>query len=175
MREETRLKIQKEIEAISSAPLKYCEIQQAVIWTKYRGRLAKAGQKAGGDCGNGRIRVKIKNKLYLLHRVVFYLHNGWLPEFVDHINQDHTDNRPENLRAATKSQNCMNRKTKRDCKVPLNGVTIKKTGKYVARISVDGKRVYLGEFDNIFDAAACRLSAENKYYGEFSGRKNSAI
>jgi len=71
---------------------------------------AKAGCEAGSEIGRGYRQLKYKGKRYLVHRIIFFLVNGFLPEQVDHIDGDPSDNNPNNLRAATHSQNMINRK-----------------------------------------------------------------
>ena len=48
----------------------------------------------------------------------------------------------------------------------------KKRGKWRARITIHGKELHLGLFNNKKDATIARLEAENKYFGEFSYRKS---
>jgi hypothetical protein len=89
---------------------------------------------------------------------------------VDHIDADHTNNHPNNLRLATQSQNGWNR-----TKVPSNstsgriGIHFRKdTKKWMAKIIVKDRAIYLGCYDKIEDAIAARKAAELKYYGEFA-------
>lgn len=63
---------------------------------------------------NGYIAVMVNNKLYMLHRLVYKFHNDeWDIEFshnnsIDHINGNPSDNRIENLRVVTHSENLQN-------------------------------------------------------------------
>ena len=94
---------------------------------------------------------------------------GDSPECVDHINRDKTDNRIENLRAATKSQNGINSKMRRNNTSGHKGVSFCKVrNMWKASIKKDLKSITIGYFSDINTAAKARLDAEINYYGEFS-------
>jgi len=79
---------------------------------------------------------------------------------VDHINHDKLDNRKENLRICTFSENQRNRRFK--------GVSFhRRQGKYYARITVNKVTINLGSFDTFEEAKTARLKAQEKYFGEF--------
>ena len=90
---------------------------------------------------------------------------------IDHINRDKLDNRKENFRYATKSENRINSKTRIDNVSGIQGVRFEE-GKWRVRISVNGGYKHLGMFDDFEEAIKTRLEAENKYYGEFAMQKN---
>ena len=82
-----------------------------LVWKMDRARgKIKAGDVAGGITSKGYWRVMINYKEYPLHRIIFFLHHGYLPQVVDHINGNPLDNRIENLREATGQTNQYNRK-----------------------------------------------------------------
>ncbi len=88
-------------------------------------------------------------------------------EHPDHKNHDTLDNRRENLRKATKSQNMMNRRMKRDNTSGYIGVHWH-LGKWQARITSNGKRISLGHFFSIEKADRAYDEAAKKLYGEFA-------
>ena len=63
-----------------------------------------------------------------------------------------------------KTQSINKRKQKRN-KSGKIGVDITPTGKYVASIRNNKKKVYLGTFDSLEEASLCRSKAEVKFYG----------
>lgn len=71
---------------------------------------------------------------------------------VDHINNNRLDNRKSNLRFATRSQNSQNKAKPKGCTSQYKGVCLKKN-KWTSRVGIDGKRIYLGDYDHEIDAA----------------------
>jgi hypothetical protein len=90
------------------------EYKDGNLYWKSRSDLPKkwntkfVGKKAGWENGDGYISVSVYNKKYRLHRVIFLMHYGYLPEQIDHINNNRKDNRIENLRATTADGNNKN-------------------------------------------------------------------
>lgn len=140
---------------------------------KSKARQVRAGDRAGTLDYNGYRRVKICNKAYKEHRLIFMYHHGYLPEFIDHINGKKDDNRIENLRPATRSQNAFNSKVFKNNQSGITGVSETLSGKWRARIRVEGKYKHLGVFDTVEEAVACRRNAEITVFQGFSkGGKN---
>lgn len=110
--------------------------------------------------------AKGKQKTILMHRLLIKPDKGF---GTDHINRNGLDNRRENLRQCTRSQNAQNAKLRSDNTSGYKGVTYSKTNKgYVVFIRVKGKRKYLGCFNTATEAA--RIYDENAliYHGEFA-------
>lgn len=97
--------------------------------------------------GAGYYIVRVNDKNYLVHRLIFLFFHGYLPDRVDHIDEDTTNNRIENLRAATHSQNLCNRGKAKNNTSGFKGVClVKKTGKWFAQIQVGKKQINIGSF-----------------------------
>jgi hypothetical protein len=127
----------------------------------------KHNEVAGTD-RDGYITIYIKGKNYLAHRLAwFYFHGTWPTTIVDHRNTIVTDNRIDNLRESSKSQNGMNRGVQINNMLGVKGVS-PSGNKYVARIGINRITYYLGTFDTIEEAINARREAEIEYFGEFA-------
>lgn len=139
-----------------------------LYWKNKPSKIVNAGDKAGHlnkQCG--RIYVMYKRDLYLAHRIIFQMFNGYCPEYLDHIDGNPLNNKIENLRPATKQQNAMNRKVRSSSFTGLKGVMIKRN-KFGASIFLNGKAKYLGTYATAFEANLAYQYAARHYFGEFA-------
>jgi len=133
-----------------------------------RGRKAKKGCRAGTDSATGYLQMSIFGKGYTTHRIVFLYHHGYLPKYVDHINGIKSDNRIENLRSCTKTQNGQNSKIWKNNKSGIKGVCWDRWKKaWVAYVSVNGKSLNLGRFWDKEVAGQVVRIERIKHHGEF--------
>lgn len=103
-----------------------------------------------------------------VHRVIFLMHYKSLPAQIDHINRIKTDNRIENLRAATQTeQNCNKDKTKANTS-GYKGVMVVGPNKFEARIQYQRKLYHLGTFSSAESAYAAYCKKASELHGEFS-------
>lgn len=121
-----------------------------LYWKTVYSRRLKVGQLAGDKDGTDYRRVMIGTKHHKMHRLIWIMFNGDIPEgmIVDHIDRERSNNRIENLRLLDKSANNRNREAK--------GVTWDAARKkWRAQISVDNKTQTLGRFDSEEEAVEC--------------------
>lgn len=107
-----------------------------------------------------------KNKTIKMHRAIM----GY-PEkmMVDHINRDKLDNRRENLRVCTRSQNLMNMNSHRGTTSKYKGVSASGRGRpWIAKICKDRKQKFIGHFDTERDAAIAYNKMAIEWFGPFA-------
>ncbi len=111
------------------------------------------------------VQIGIDGERYLGHRLAWLYVNGvWPPHEVDHRNRVKSDNRWSNLRRATHKQNCENLDLRKCNRSGVRGVYQQPDGRYQAYITSDRKRVHLGRFDVLADAARARAAAEARMF-----------
>jgi len=140
----------------------------SLYWKVSKGRT-KAGNEAGNLTENGYKRFRTGGKTYLVHRIVFLMHHGYMPEFVDHIDGNKINNSIENLRAVSQSQNQWNSKLRTDNITGYKGVRWHKHAKkWTAKITMNKKTKHLGYFDDIELADLVVQMAREKYHGKYA-------
>ena len=128
----------------------------------------KAGDKAG-YVNNGYVQVKFNGKDYRAHRIIFLMHHGYLPQYIDHIDTDRSNNSIENLRAATKAQNGHNFGVSAHNKSGYRNVHwSNKDSRWRVHLRCNGKRISCGSFVELEDAVEAAKQARQKYHGEFA-------
>lgn len=99
----------------------------------------------------------------------FFMTKEWPKGQIDHKDGDSLNNSFENLRDATASQNVRNRGKLKSNTSGWKGVSFHKgTQKWCASITVDRKRIYLGYFDDVKEAAEAYIFAALEHHGEFA-------
>lgn len=138
-------------------------------WRVNRGRMAKAGSRAGTVNTLGYRVIQIDAKHYLAHRLVWFWHHGEWPALIDHIDMNRSNNRVENLRPCEKAQNLWNVGKPTSNTSGLKGASYHKdTGRWQARIRCRGISLHLGLFDTVEEAHKAYVEASMRLHGEFS-------
>lgn len=111
-------------------------------------------------------RGSIFDRRYLAHRVVWALtHGEWPKAEIDHIDGNPANNMPNNLRAATRAENCQNITAGRRNKSGHLGVFFeKRRNRWRAVIAADGRNHHIGEFASKDAAAAAYAAAKAKLH-----------
>lgn len=143
-----------------------------LFWKIPRQKI-RVGQQAGKKNHNGYIHIGFKingiAKTFQEHRLIWMWHHGFPPPYLDHIDGDPGNNKIENLRVATLTQNQQNRKLNENNTSGIKGVTFHKASKkWMAHITINKKPCYLGIFANKDDAAKVVNRARLEFHGEYA-------
>lgn len=131
-----------------------------------------AGKEIGQLTPFGYLTIQLKGKNYYLHRIIWKIVTGDDPDTVDHIDGNQINNRFINLRNVNDEVNSKNAKTSIRNKSGCTGVTWHtKYQVWQARININKKNTFIGQYDNLDEAIAARKAAERKHgYHENHGR-----
>jgi hypothetical protein len=116
--------------------------------------------------------LNIGTKTFLEHRIIYVMKHGEAPEIIDHIDGNPLNNRIENLRPATKSQNLQNAKLNKKNTSGVKGVCwSKKNNRWIACLEYATKRYYVGYFKEIIDAEKAIQEKRKELCKEFTRHK----
>jgi hypothetical protein len=134
---------------------------QSVFNTLFAGRVAGSLDK------ENRMATSLTQygNLYL-HRLVFLYHRGYLPDIVDHIDRDTTNNRIENLREVNCQQNLSNRSLSKGNKSGHTGVYKTKSGKYLVQLMYKSEIKKIGLFEDYEEACEAYRQKSKELRGE---------
>lgn len=139
----------------------------ALHWRHDRGSNAKAGRRAGRLLKTGYRTVQVSGRRYQEHRLIFLWWHGVLPAQIDHVNGQKADNRIENLREATHSQNQANTPARKS-ESGFRGVRfVAKTSRWAARIFYKGREIRIGTFATAELASEAYQRKAVELFGEF--------
>lgn len=144
-----------------------------LVWIKKASDKTMIGKRAGWQRSPGGYRqVGFKGQILYEHRLIWLLVTGRFPACqVDHINGIKDDNRLENLREASSSQNIVNIGAKRDNKSGAKNVHWCRTKqRWVAKVKLNGRTKHAGEFRDYEQAVEAAAAARAALHGEFASQ-----
>ena len=156
---------------ITQAQLKeiFNYVNGELYWKVRPSNFVDLSKPAGSINNDGYRSISVRRERYQAHRLVYIYHHGFYPIMLDHINNNRSDNRIENLREATARQNGMNKVTGSNNTSGVKGVHFcKSTKKWKSVIRSNGKRLTIGYFTNISDAKDAVTGARRVLHGEFA-------
>ena len=139
------------------------EYLQAILFLDDDGELFWRDTGASAESYRHKYKaVWIKRKRYYSHRIIWLYVYGYMPNRIDHKNGDEENNRLDNLREATQSQNCANSDWGSVRGVEAHGA------KFRARIWVNDRRVELGSYPTLQEAVEAYEIGAIEHFGEFA-------
>lgn len=139
-------------------------------WIKKPSIGVEAGDIAGTTSGEGYRKIKFRGRVFRAARLAWFFVHGSLPQgLVDHRNGNKSDDRIDNLREATRSQNTANSRPRRNSKSGFKGVHFRHDlGRWQAQIKAGGTAHHLGYFATAKAASRAYDAAAIKHFGEFA-------
>lgn len=127
------------------------------------------GQEAGSIHKTGYRHVTWLGKIYKVHRLIFLLEHGYMPKEIDHINGDRKDNRIDNLRPVTRSENQCNRHVLPSNTSGYAGVSWHNKSKaWIVRVMKNGKTVFQHYFKDLELAGLVASEARSLHHGIYA-------
>ncbi|HGP0980321.1 TPA: HNH endonuclease [Klebsiella aerogenes] len=143
-----------------------------IYWKINASRNTPVGTLAGSkDKSRGYWSVHIKGKSFKRSRIIYEMHHGPIPSGmqIDHINGVTSDDRIENLRIATQSENQMNRGIMKHNSSGVRGVSWDpRKQRWRAQVQINGRCRHLGYFKEKHEAAIAAESGRRSLFGEFA-------
>lgn len=138
--------------------------------TKHTGKEAgHLRERRRPDWVDHRWIINLDKRLYRRSRLVWVFHGGSWGGLIDHENRQEFDDRIENLRLASDSQNQANARKPKSNTSGFKGVTFDRLrNKWKAQIKVNYKGLCLGRFATPEQAFAAYCEAARKHFGEFA-------
>ena len=143
--------------------------ETGILTNKKPRRGATAGKAVGCTSAAGYLVNGFNGKNYLVHRVCFLHYHGFLPEMLDHVDNDRLNNRIINLRECTLQENNQNRRAGKNNASGVKGVTWKKSKQlWHAQVSHGCKYIHIGYFKDIKKAKEAIKAKRTELHGEFA-------
>lgn len=144
-----------------------------LFWKKKAAKNTIVGSKCGTIDKDGYIIITLNRQRYRAHQIVFMMFNGYFPQKIDHKNGIPNDNKIENLREATHTENMRNTKIPKTNTSGIKGVCWSKANKkWLVSLKVDGKNKYFGYYYDIEVAKFVCETMRHKYHGKFTNHGN---
>ena len=143
-----------------------------LYWKQALSTRVKVGNKAGSIQTGGYIGISVLGRKYGAHKLVYLLHHKTLPKFVDHIDGNRLNNRIENLRACTRTENNQNTSIRSHNSSGVKNVTWHcQTGKWRVIVRCNGVPFSFGLYKDLEFAELVASAAREKLHGQFASHR----
>jgi len=140
-----------------------------LLWKKAKGSRGQIGKRFGSLEPSGYRHGMFNKKMYREHQIIFALHYGVIPEYIDHIDGNRSNNQLSNLRSVTQKQNGMNAKLRIDNKTGHKGILFDSNrNKFRVEIVANKKKHYVGRYNTLEEAVNNMTAARTALHGEYT-------
>ncbi|MCP4321452.1 MAG: HNH endonuclease [Alteromonadales bacterium] len=145
--------------------LEYDEATGIFRWKVNKSKRSKVGMKAGSKNKKVYTNIFINGKAYKARVLAWlYVYGKYPSSRLKSESDIKSDNRIGLLFEASDGEIARSSKVNKSSESGVKGVTYRKDhSKWAVQISVNSKRIYIGEYTNIEDAKKERIKAELKY------------
>jgi len=159
----------QELLEVCKARLDYNPETGIFVW-KVPYTYHRLNKEAGIVYSTGYRRIRLEGKRYPAHSIAFLMYHGYRPKVLDHANGIKDDNRINNLRRSTSSENSKNMGPQSNNTTGYKGVASPDKGRsrYRVKIMSEGKSINIGSFRCKHEAARAYNTAARMYHGEFA-------
>lgn len=134
-------------------------------WKKSSQARIKVGDIAGSNHSGKGLRVHFLGEKFMVHRIIWACFYGKWPQYwLDHKDGNPFNNKLDNLRETTASQNSANS----DWGLGKGVQKIAGYDRYRARIRFEGKLIHIGYFSNEQEAKSAYLVKAKELFKEFT-------
>lgn len=140
-----------------------------LLWKKSLGNQVFAGDPLGTMRTDGYLQGRVNGRIYRVHRLIYLYHHGYIPQCIDHIDGNRSNNLIENLRSADRSQNNFNQRISSANTSGVKGVHWNKfKQKWMASCKSYKKSKHLGYYQSLEEAKFAVESFRKIVHGEFA-------
>lgn len=153
----------------------YNPVLGSMVWKPLKGddpsgfNKRLAGKSVGSKTVSGHIKVEIAGVQTYAHRIAFFLQYNYWPVEVDHKDQDPSNNKIDNLRECSRSQNMYNKSVPKNNVLGIKNIRVTKSGSYRVTIRKKPNR-YSRTFKTLEEALDWRDSLLLKLHGDFASQ-----
>jgi len=129
-----------------------------LFYKKDIGYKVKKDAKVGSVNAKGYLATNVNYIGYKVHRLIFAMHHRYFPEVIDHIDRNKLNNKIENLREVSVSENVINSGLSSRNTSKYKGVHFcNREKKWIATVCRKNKRHYIGGFATLEEAYQARV------------------
>jgi len=157
---------------------RFFDYDNGYLVSKVKRNTSNIGDSIGVISGRDRnyLRARINGRTYYVHRMIFLYCHGYLPKYIDHIDNNSLNNQIENLRSCTQSENSCNSKLPKNNTSGFKGVTWDSSvNKWKAFIILNYKEIRFGYYKDKEKAAEVVAKGRLKYHGKFANNGQASV